>query len=422
MTINRRTFSALLASAVAAPRVSFAQAKVNSAFYSGVGGQLTHYEVDFGAATLAKLASVTLPGGLQYAWPHPSRRYLYVATSSGGVGIAPVPGYPPDQHYLLAFHVAPDGGLSGHGAPIRLRQRPIHLSVDNAGEHVLVAYNFPSNVSVYKIKGDGGIGDEVKQPDNLEKGIYFHQIRATPGDKSILIVARGNNPEAIQAGRPGLAARLRLQGRRAHEPAQDRAEWRLRLRSAPPRHPPVAAVGIRVDRAAEPVDRLQVDAGRRSRSGAAVHHDHARRPRPQVFDPEPPAQFMFIPMAGSSISATARASRARWCPASRMSAARRCSAAAKADIAVFAINQQTGEPTAIQHADIRAAHPRTFGIDPGGRLLVAGSLAATAKREGGKVVDIPAGLSCSAWAPTASSTSRANTTSMSGELPNGGPA
>ena len=42
MTINRRTFSALLASAVAAPRVSFAQAKVNSAFYSGVGGQLTH--------------------------------------------------------------------------------------------------------------------------------------------------------------------------------------------------------------------------------------------------------------------------------------------------------------------------------------------------------------------------------------------
>jgi len=65
----------------------------------------------------------------------------------------------------------------------------------------------------------------------------------------------------------------------------------------------------------------------------------------------------------------------------------------ESSIAVFAINQQTGEPTAIQHADIRAAHPRTFGIDPGGRLLVAGSLAATAKREGGKVVDIPAGLS-----------------------------
>jgi hypothetical protein len=63
------------------------------------------------------------------------------------------------------------------------------------------------------------------------------------------------------------------------------------------------------------------------------------------------------------------------------------------EIAVFAINQQTGEPTAIQHADIRAAHPRTFGLDTGARLLVAGSLAATARREGDKVVDIPPGLS-----------------------------
>ena len=87
--------------------------------------------------------------------------------------------------------------------PIKLRQRPIHLSVDNAGEHVLVAYNFPSNVSVHKIKGDGGIGDEVKQPDNLEKGIYFHQIRATPADKSMLIVARGNNPEGTKPEDPG---------------------------------------------------------------------------------------------------------------------------------------------------------------------------------------------------------------------------
>src|SRR5215475_2749136 len=177
MIVNRRTFSTLLAGAIAAPRLAFAQAKTNCAFYSGVGGQLTHFEVDFGAAALAKRAAVTLPGGIQYAWPHPSRRHLYVATSSGGVGIAPVPGYPPDQHYLVAFRVTPLGELSQHGDFTRLRQRPVHLSVDNAGEHVLVAYNFPSNLSVHKIKVENRIGDEVKQPDNLEKGIYFHQIR-----------------------------------------------------------------------------------------------------------------------------------------------------------------------------------------------------------------------------------------------------
>ena len=203
MTVNRRTFSAMVASALAAPRMSFAQVKDRSALYSGVGGQLTHFEVDFDAAGLAKRASVKLPGGIQYAWPHPSRKYLYVATSTGGVGIAPVPGYSPNEHHLTAFRVASSGELSPHGDPVKLKQRPIHTSVDHAGEHVLVAYNFPSGISVYKIKGDGGIGDEVKQADNLEKGIYFHQVRATPSDKSILIVARGNDPEGTKPEDPG---------------------------------------------------------------------------------------------------------------------------------------------------------------------------------------------------------------------------
>src|ERR1700756_4728490 len=166
MTVNRRTFSTLLAGAVAAPRLAFGQAKINCAFYSGVGGQLTHFEVDFSAAALTKRAAVTLPGGIQYAWPHPSRRYLYVATSTGGVGIAPVPGYPADQHYLAAFQVTPLGELAPHGDMIRLRQRPIHASVDHAGAHLLVAYNFPANVSVHKIKGDGSIGEEARQPDS----------------------------------------------------------------------------------------------------------------------------------------------------------------------------------------------------------------------------------------------------------------
>ena len=64
----------------------------------------------------------------------------------------------------------------------------------------------------------------------------------------------------------------------------------------------------------------------------------------------------------------------------------------ESNIAVFAINQTTGEPSTIQHADIRAAHPRTFSLDPTGRMLVAASLAPTAVRRDGKVVTIPAGM------------------------------
>src|SRR5215471_13263038 len=392
MTINRRTFSALLASAVAAPRVSFAQAKVNSAFYSGVGGQLTHYEVDFGAATLAKLASVTLPGGVQYAWPHPSRRYLYVATSSGGVGIAPVPGYTPNQHYLLAFHVAPDGDLSARGDPIRLRQRPIHLSVDNAGQHVLVAYNFPSNVSVFKIKGDGGIGEEVKQPDNLEKGIYFHQIRATPGDKSILIVTRGNNPEGTKPEDPGSL----------HVYAFKDGVLTSRRKIAPnggygfgPRHLDIHPTQPWVYVSIERQNRLIVykltpdgDLVPEPLFTTTTLADPAHKFPIQSAGPihiHPNGRFVYL---GNRSGVTGSV-----VPGVEEVDGKKVFSGGESNIAVFAIDGKSGEPNAIQHADIQAAHPRTFSLDASGKLLVAGSLAPTAVREGGKVVAIPAGLS-----------------------------
>jgi 6-phosphogluconolactonase len=391
MIVNRRTFSTLLAGAIAAPRLAFAQAKVNCAFYSGVGGQLTHFEVDFDAATLTKRAAVTLPGGIQYAWPHPSRRYLYVATSTGGIGIAPVPGYPPDQHYLVAFRVTPLGELSLHGDPVRLRQRPIHASVDSAGEHVLVAYNFPSNVSVHKIKGDGSIGDEVKQADNLEKGIYFHQIRVTPGDKTVLIVARGNNPDGTKPEDPGS---LHVYGFKNGVLSN--------MRKIAPNggygfggrhldiHPTQPWVYLSVERQNQLIVYKMTPEG-------DLNPDPLYT-KPTLADPEhkfriqgagpihihPNGRFVYLGNRSGLANAAG--------PGVEDVNGKMVFSAGESNIAVFAIDQQTGEPTAIQHADIRAAHPRTFGLDTGARLLIAGSLAPSARREDGKVVDLPAGL------------------------------
>jgi 6-phosphogluconolactonase (cycloisomerase 2 family) len=273
-----------------------------------------------------------------------------------------------------------------------LRQRPIHLSVDNAGQHVLVAYNFPSNVSVFKIKGDGGIGEEVKQPDNLEKGIYFHQIRATPGDKSILIVARGNNAEGSKPEDPGSL----------HVYAFKDGVLTSRRKIAPnggygfgPRHldihPSQPWVYVSIER------QNQLIVYKLTPDGDLVPEplfttttlaDPAHKFSVQAAGPihvHPNGRFVYLGNRSGVAGAVV--------PGVEDVGGKKVFSGGESDIAVFAINQQTGEPTAIQHADIRAAHPRTFGIDPGGRLLVAGSLAATAKREGGKVVDIPAGLS-----------------------------
>ena len=391
MAVTRRMFSAMLASAIATPRVAFSQVRDNCAFYSGVGGQLTHYEVDFGAATLTKRAAVTLPGGIQYAWPHPSRRYLYVATSTGGVGIAPVPGYPADQHYLAAFHVTPLGELAQQGGWIKLRQRPIHISVDHAGEHLFVAYNFPSNVSVHKIKADGGIGYEVKQPDNLEKGIYFHQIRATPAGKTVLIVARGNNAEGNKPEDPGSLHVYDfkdgvLANRRKIAPNGGYGYGGRHLDI----HPTQPWVYLSVERqnqlivyrmtpdgdlAPEPLFAKQTlaDPAHPFRiQGAGPIHVH------------PNGQFVYLGNRSGLANAAG--------PGVEDVGGKMVFSAGESNIAVFAINQQTGEPTPVQHADIRAAHPRTFGLDTGARLLVAGSLSPSARREDGKVVDLPAGL------------------------------
>jgi 6-phosphogluconolactonase (cycloisomerase 2 family) len=396
MAVNRRTFSTLLAGTLAAPaahRIAFAQAgKGNSAFYSGVGPELTHYEVDFNDAALAKRGSVKLPGGIQYAWPHPSRKYLYVITSSGGVGIAPVPGFPPDQHHLMTFSVSPSGELSPHGDVIKLRYRPIHMSVDNAGEYALVAYNFPAGMSVFRVKADGSIGDEVKQSDTLDKGIYFHQIRATPSNKSIIVVARGNNPAG---GKPEDPGSLHVYGFR-------NGVLSNMSKVAPnggygfgPRHldfhPSQPWVYVSIERqnelivfkmtadgdlVAEPLfmkSTLTDPAHRIAVQGAGPIHMH------------PNGGFVYL---GNRSGVAARV-----VPGVEDVDGRKVFSGGESDIAVFAINQQTGEPTAVQHADIHGAHPRTFGLDNGAQVLVAGSLAPTAVREGGKVVDIPAGLS-----------------------------
>jgi len=62
-------------------------------------------------------------------------------------------------------------------------------------------------------------------------------------------------------------------------------------------------------------------------------------------------------------------------------------------IVVYAINQSTGEPTPIQHAETHKIHPRTFHIHPSARLLVAEHNLPVNVRDGDAVKTVAAGLS-----------------------------
>ena len=112
-----------------------------------VGAELRHYDVDVRNATLAQRDSVTLPDSVQYAWPHPSRQYLYVAWSNGSDR---------DHHGVTGFRIdSTSGALHPNGNPVLLMARPIHASTDIDGTHLLVAYNDPSGVTVHQIEESG---------------------------------------------------------------------------------------------------------------------------------------------------------------------------------------------------------------------------------------------------------------------------
>src|SRR5438477_7815646 len=183
---SRRTFLSLVAGTMAAPGLASAQpASQKVALYANVRPDLTHYDVDVAGAELIKRATVTLPAAVQYAWPHVSRRYLYVATSSSAPGY----GTQGTEHHVTAFAIDPaSGALKPHGQPIRLPTRPIHMSTDIPSENILVAFYNPSAVRVYRINKDFSPGEEVKQPGAIEAGIFAQQVRVTLDKRLAILV------------------------------------------------------------------------------------------------------------------------------------------------------------------------------------------------------------------------------------------
>ncbi|HKA72164.1 MAG TPA: beta-propeller fold lactonase family protein, partial [Xanthobacteraceae bacterium] len=61
------------------------------------------------------------------------------------------------------------------------------------------------------------------------------------------------------------------------------------------------------------------------------------------------------------------------------------------NVAVFSIDQASGEPALVQNIDARTNHLRTFAVDPSGRLLVAASIQPIAVREGNAIGTLTAG-------------------------------
>jgi 6-phosphogluconolactonase len=351
-----------------------AQTSARVALYASVGPEMVHYQLDVDSASLVKRDSVTVPESVQYAWPHPSRRYFYVAWSNGSGA---------DHHGISAFRIDPaSGALLPHGNPISLPARPVHIATDIPGTHLLVAFNDPSGLTVYGLAPDGTMLSPVKQPAPLDFGIYGHQVRADPSNKIVILVTRGNGPAG---GKPEDPGALKVFGYK-------NGILTNRASIAPnggfgfqPRHLDFDGPWVFVS--LERQNKLQVY--KKLPDGAldsAPLFTKDSLTEPGAGRPGQAAGTVHVHPNGRFVYQANRAG------GTTEYEGKRVFAGGQNAIAVYSINRKTGEPSLIQNADTHGMEPRTFSLDPSGRILVAANQNAALVRDGQRLSTVPASL------------------------------
>lgn len=349
--------------------------------YAAVGPALTHYAVDVEGAALTRRGTVTLPANIHYCWPHANRRYLYCAASDSASGVG---GFVGANHQLSAYAIGADGTLAPHGEPAPLPTRPIHMTTDIPSAHALVAFSNPSGLRVYRINPDATLGAEIAQPEPIDPGIYGHQVRVGLDNRTAILVTRGHDATAAKPEEPGALKLFRY----------DNGLLTGEVSVAPnggygfgPRHldfhPAKPWVYVSLERQNR-LDLFTLEGGRLSpeavsKIGTLAEPGNIRgRQAVGTVKVHPNGRFAYV--ANRANTTVERGGR-------------KVFAGGENTLAVFALDQATGEPRPIQHVDTRGIHCRNFHIDPSGRLLVASHIMGLPVTEGDATREVPACLS-----------------------------
>ncbi len=347
--------------------------------YASLGEELSRYELDVDSATLKKLGSVTLPANVQFAAIHPSGRYMYVVSSNAGSGTFGAKG---DKHVLSVLKIDPvTGALQAYGEQIILPERPIHATVDRKGEHVLVAFNQSATVKVYQITKDGSIGEEVTQAERPDGGIFTHQVTVTPGNETVIALGRGNEATKTKPADVGSVSTFKYKNGTLSLASKEYFEDGIGPRHLA-YHPAKPWVYVAIERGSElfmydlkadgtigsdPVFRKEAILDQ-----ANVHRD---RQKGGCIVIHPNGKFIYV--TNRADGTVKEGDKTFW-------------AGGENNIAVFAINEKTGEPTLIQHIDSQGIEGRTFNVDPSGKLFIVANQKAMLVKEGDAVKTVPA--------------------------------
>ena len=346
--------------------------------YSAVGPELTRYDVDVTAATLTKRESMMLPGFITEATIHPSKKYVYIVWG----------GFPGGgEHGMSAFRIDPaTGALTPHGPSVSLRSTRGYISgvvTDVPATHILAADSEPSRISVHKLLPDGTIGEEVVSPGTLDFGIHAHQIRMDPSGQTVVLPCRGESANATRALLPGS---LRLFGYKDGILTEKQTVMPGEGLNFQARHMDFHPSGKWDYFTLERQNKMLVYERMKDGSLGKQLYATDTLSEPGNVRPGQIAGTVHVHPNGKFVYLANRAS------GTTMVDGKRVFRGGENTIAVFSINQSTGEPTLIQNIDTHGIHARTFTIDPTGKMLVAGNLRPLPVKDGNTYRDLPAGM------------------------------
>lgn len=336
-------------------------------FLAAVGPRLTAYAADAETGALTSSAAAILPVNVQYAWQHPAHSILYVASSDGVGG---------RTHRLSALRLP---SLQVFGEPAVLPARPIHICVDGAGRHVLVAFNNPPGLRVWRIEQDGRLGGEQEQ-GGLDVGIFPHQVRLSADDTLAIVVARGNDATADRPEDPGALKLFRYDDGRLAPLGTVAPGGGYGFG---PRHVDFHPTEPWVFVSLERQNSLEMFV----RAGTGLELE-ARFSRSSLSEPD----RVWPRQLGGTVRVHPNGRTAYM--ANRGDATNTDDVFVGGDntLAVFALDPASGEPKPIQHVDTHGFHCRTFSIDPSARLMIAAHIAPMRVADGGSVQDVAAGM------------------------------
>jgi 6-phosphogluconolactonase (cycloisomerase 2 family) len=247
-----------------------------------------------------------------------------------------------------------------------------------------VAFNNPSALHIYRVNPDFTPGEEVKQPGPIDAGIFAHQVRVTPDNRLAILVTRGNEGTATKAEDPGAlkvfdykngvltnGISIAPNGGKDFGPRHldfhPTKPWMYVSIETQNKMYMYKMEGGKIDPAIVFRKELLADPGNlKSRQAAGTVHVH------------PNGRFLY---GANRAQATVEFE------------GKKVFKGGENSIVVYSIDQATGEPMPIQHVETRGIHPRTFHIDPSGRMMVVQHNLPVDVREGNTIRTAHAGLS-----------------------------